>query len=141
MRWKKNAGGEDQRCGPAKSPKNKLTEFEKQAVIDTANSLEFRDLPPKQIVPILADQGIYIASESSFYRILKEQNMLRHRESSKPAERKKTVEYAATGPWQLWSWDMTYMKTDIKGQFFYLYMIIDVWSRKIIAARVHENEC
>ncbi|WP_179953440.1 hypothetical protein [Desulfobotulus mexicanus] len=67
--------------------------------------------------------------------------MLRHRESSKPAETKKPVEYAARGLWQLWSWDITYMKTDIKGQFFYLYMIIDVWSRKIIAARVHELSC
>ncbi len=140
IRWKKKDGGEDQRRGPGKSPENKLTELEKQVVIDTATSPEFRDLSPKQIVPLLADQGIYLASESSFYRILKEQNMLHHREASKPAERKKPEEYTATGPCQVWSWDITYLKTDLRGQFFYLYMVIDVWSRKIIAARVHENE-
>ena len=88
IRWKKKDGGEDQRRGPGKSPENKLTELEKQVVIDTATSPEFRDLSPKQIVPLLTDQGIYLASESSFYKILKEHNMLHHREASKPVSAK-----------------------------------------------------
>ena len=71
IRWRKQSGGQDQRKGPLKAPANKLSEQERQQILDTANSAPFRDLSPKQIVPKLADQGVYLASESTFYRVLK----------------------------------------------------------------------
>lgn len=140
IRWKKNSGGGDRRRGPAGPPANSLTPLERQRVIETANSPAYRDMSPKQIVPLLADQGIYIASDSTFYRILRQEGMMSHRQSSKPAQVKRPDGFTATGPCQVWSWDITYLNTCIRGKFFYLYMIVDIWSRKIIAARVHETE-
>lgn len=105
-----------------------------------ATSKDMRDLSPKQIVPILADQGFYIASESSFYRVFRERNMQNHREPSQPATHTRPRAYRATGPNQVWSWDITYLKTGVKGQFFYLYLFMDVWSRMIVAAKVFPEE-
>ena len=140
IRWRGRGGGEDRRNGPSAPPANKLSEKERQKVLEISNSTPFRDLSPKQIVPKLADQGVYLASESSFYRVLKEHRMLTHRQASKPAVSHPPREQVATGPCQVWSWDITYLKTSVKGLFFYLYMIVDVWSRKVIAAQVFAEE-
>ena len=140
QRWRKHGPKEDKRKGPQTPPAHALTSLEKERVINIAVSKEMRDLSPKQIVPKLADQGMYIASESSFYRILRERNMQKHRESSQPAVHHKPKEHVATGPNQVWSWDITYLKSQIKGQFYYLYMILDVWSRFIIQAKVFAAE-
>ena len=140
IRWRHQGGGQDQRKGPSAAPANKLSEKERQQVLQVSNSAPFRDLSPKQIVPKLADQGVYLASESTFYRVLKEHKMLTHRQASKPAVSHRPKEHVATGPCQVWSWDITYLKTSVKGLFFYLYMILDVWSRKIIAAQVFAEE-
>lgn len=117
-----------------------LSAKERKQILDVSNNEQFRDLSPKQIVPHLADQGVYLASESSFYRVLKEHKMLAHRQSSKPAVQRQPKEHVATGPCQVWSWDITYLKTPVRGLFFYLYMIVDVRSRKIIAAQVFAEE-
>lgn len=140
IRWKNQGGGQDLRNGPMEPPANKLSELEKQQILDVSTSEAFRNLSPKQIVPLLADQGAYIGSESTFYRVLREYNMINHRESSKPTEHGRPKELVATGPCQVWSWDITYMPSPVRGMFYYLYMVIDVWSRKIIVARVHESE-
>jgi len=140
IRWRKQSGGQDQSKGPLKASANKLSEQERQQILDTANSAPFRDLSPKQIVPKLADQGVYLASESTFYRVFKEHKMLTHRQASKPAATHHPKEHVATGPCQVWSWDITYLQTSVKGLFFYLYMIVDVWSRKVIAAQVFAEE-
>lgn len=140
MRWRRQNGGCDQRRGPVTTPPNKLTGREKQQILDVANSGAYRDMSPKQIVPKLADQGVYIASESSFYRVLKEHKMIQHRQRSKPATHHRPNEHVASGPSQVWSWDITYLRSSVRGMFFYLYMIVDVWSRKVIAATVFEQE-
>ena len=134
QRWRRQEGGDDRRFGPLTEPANKLAEEEKQLVLETANAPEYRDLSPKQIVPKLADKGVYIASEATFYRILREENQRVHRERSRPAKHQRPREKKATGPCQVWSWDITYLKSTITGRFFYLYLIMDVWSRKIMAA-------
>lgn len=103
-------------------------------------SKEFRDVPPHQIVPSLADQGEYLASESSFYRILKAEKLDTHRGKSKKGTRKKVDAHVANNSNELWSWDITYLPTTIKGQYFYLYLIMDVFSRKIVGYEVYENE-
>jgi putative transposase len=130
----------DQRFGPSTIPANKLSEIERQKVLNTANCEEYYDLPPCQIVPKLADKGEYIASESTFYRILKEEKLLTHRGKSKPASNNKPEPLVAIGPNQVYSWDITYLKSPITGMFYYLYMFIDVYSRKIVGHEVHENE-
>jgi len=109
-------------------------------MIEIATSQRFRDLSPKQIVPLLADEGIYIASESSFYRVLREAAMLHHRAASAAPVARPRPDHAATGPNMVWSWDITYLRTAVRGVFYRLYMIVDIWSRKIVGWEVHEEE-
>lgn len=92
-------------------------------------------------MPILADNGQYIASESSFYRVLKANDQLTHRGKAKPKGHcTKPKGYKATGPNQVWTWDISYCPSTVIGQFFYLYMIIDIFSRKIVGWEVYESE-
>jgi transposase InsO family protein len=140
QRWRAQSGGEDARRGPHRPPANKLAPEELQNTIETMNLPEYRNLSPNQIVPRLADQGIYLASESTMYRILQEEKQLAHRQRSRPATHSRPREYVAMGPCQVWSWDITYLRSCVRGTFFYLYMIVDVWSRKIVGWEVHESE-
>ena len=105
------------------------------------NRPEFASLPPTQIVPRLADCGKYIASESSFYRVLKAENQLHHRGRAHAPSRKKPTTHVATGPNQVYSWDITYCPTAVRGLYYYLYMIVDIYSRKIVGYEVHDREC
>lgn len=139
QRWEKN-GVEDKRKNNNKTPANKLSEFERHRILHTANSEEFRDLPPSQIVPILADRGEYVASESTFYRIFKEAGQNAHRSKSNPRKNKAPETLTATRPNQVWSWDITYLPAPIRGQHWYLYMHMDIYSRKIVGWSVHETE-
>jgi len=138
-RWHENPAG-DMRQGPLTEPANKLTALERRKVLEIATSAEFRDLSPSQIVPRLADQGKFVASESSFYRILREEKMLAHRGKARPATHTRPTELVATAPNQVWSWDITYLKMNIRGEFFYAYLIEDIFSRKITAGDVFEAE-
>jgi transposase InsO family protein len=139
QRWEKN-GVEDKRTHNKKSPSNKLSEFENARVLKVANSEEFKDLPPSQIVPILADRGEYIASESTFYRRLREAGQNAHRSRCNPRKNKTPKPLTAAGPNQVWSWDITYLPAPRRGQHWYLYMFIDIYSRKIVGWSVHETE-
>lgn len=129
-RWK--ADIEDKRLGPKTSPKNKLKSGEKDKIISIATSEEYQNDSPWIIVAKLVDRGIYIASESSFYKVLKERKLLAHRGKSKKATKKRPKALVATGPNQIWTWDITYLKSMIRGQFFYLYLFMDIFSRKIV---------
>ena len=118
-----------------------LTTEEKQAIIDTCNQPEYQSLPPSQIVPRLADQGIYIASESSFYRVLNQYGQNNRRGRAQPPRKPAApTPWVAQQPNQVWSWDITYLPITVKGQFLRLYMIIDIYSRAIVGWEVHENE-
>jgi transposase InsO family protein len=140
QRWRKQGGGDDRRHGPHSEPPNKLSAAERQDVLEVVSLPQYRDLSPNQIVPRLADEGSYIASEATMYRILHEEALLSHREPSRPAVVWRTQEHIATGPNQVWSWDITYLRSTVRGSFFYLYLILDVWSRKIMGARVYGEE-
>jgi transposase InsO family protein len=139
-RWRAGAV-DDERTGPRTVPRNKLSAPERERVVRVATSPEFRDLSPKQIVPRLADQGQYIASESTFYRVLRQHKLLAHRGRVAAACPRPRPAHRATGPCQVWSWDITYLRTQIRGQFFSLYLMLDVWSRKIVGFRVEDQEC
>jgi len=140
QRWRKKDGGEDRRKGPLSLPKNALSEQEKQQVLQVANRPENRELSPKQIVPKLAEKGKYIASEPSFYRILREADQLAHRQRSSPPQKRTKPRLVAHGPNEVWTWDITYLRTSVKGLFFYLYLVMDMWSRKIVGWTVEECE-
>jgi putative transposase len=139
QRWRLQGGGEDERQGPRREPANKLSEAERQEVLAVATSAEFRDQSPKQIVPTLADRCIYLAAEATFYRILREAKMMAHREPSRPPS-PKPRELVATGPNQVYTWDITYLRSPVRGEFFYLSMFVDLFSRKIVGWRVDEEE-
>jgi len=139
QRWRDQGGGEDRRQGPQSEPANKLSSKERCKILERVNSAPFRDLPPKQIVPRLADAGEYLASESTMYRLLREEGQLGHRAASRPPV-PRPQEHVATRPCQVWSWDITYLKGPVRGSFYYLYMIVDVWSRKIVGWEVHSEE-
>lgn len=121
-------------------PANKLTPEEKQEILEVVHSEKYSELPPSQIVPRLADEGRYIASESSFYRVLREANEMIHRGLSKPPVKRPISTHVATGPNQVWMWDITYLNGPIKGLHYYLYLITDLFSRKIVGWEVWEKE-
>lgn len=123
------------------TPPNKLSPAEEDLIVATVNSAEFADKSPHQIVPILADRGVYLASESTFYRVLRARELLTHRHATKPATKvEKPKELVAEQPNQIWSWDITYLATTILGQFFYLYLFIDIFSRKIVGWQIFTEE-
>lgn len=142
QRWlHPNAPSADKRPSAARpAPKHKLTDAEEAQIIATVNQTEFASKPPGQIVPILADQGIYLASESSFYRVMRRHGQQNHRgKMRKPANNPK-ASHCATGCNQVWTWDITYLPGPIKGMHYYLYLILDIFSRDIVGWEVWEEE-
>ena len=138
--WRVN-GLVDQRQVVRKAPVNKLSNDELERVLAVCNSDEFCNKSPKQIVPALADRGHFLASESSFYRILRRAQQLHHRgRSAQPVKRERPKPYVTTRSNQIWSWDITYLASNIRGKFYYLYLLMDIYSRKIVGWEVYENE-
>ena len=143
QRWRKEGGiKEDGRFLAAQKriPANRITAKERQTILDLSNSPEFASRPPSQIVPALADKGEYIASESTFYRVLKAEKQLAHRGKAKAPTHSRPKPLEATAPNQVWSWDITYLSTTVSGIFFYLYMMMDVFSRKIVGWEVYTEQ-
>ena len=140
-RWRRRPTEADGRRGPRRRPGNALTSAEAAQVLTIMTSARYGHLSPKQLVPRLADEGVYLASESTMYR-------LRHRmqlETRRPPLRRTEVTrgatvHRATGPNQVWSWEITYLPTLIHGRFLRLYLVVDVWSRHIVGTAVHEDE-
>jgi len=139
-RWRADPDAQDGRAGPLSVPVHTLTEEERKWIIDIATSPPYRDQSVRQLVPNLADLGLYIASESSFYRVLREADLLAHRGHARPATHSKPKTHVATGPGQVWSWDITYLRASVRGTFYYLYLVMDIWSRKIVGWEVHDEE-
>lgn len=131
---------EDARRGPHTAPANALSPEERATILQVVTSAPYRDCSPHQIVPRLADTGVYLASESTVYRVLRAEALLAHRgRAAAPQPRGKPV-HVATGPDQVWSWDITYLKSPVRGAFWYLYLILDIWSRRIMGWAVHREQ-
>jgi putative transposase len=144
QRWHAGSGlvvgdGRPQAVRPV--PAHALSRAEREQVLRVANEPRFADLPPARIVPMLADEGVYIASESSFCRVLREQGQAARRGRAKPprATRPPTT-HVATAPGQVWCWDMSYLPARVVGRWFYLYLILDLYSRKIVGWEVHDSD-
>ena len=141
QRWQRDPVCGDQRPDRVQEPKNRLSELERKRLLSVVNSDEFGSLPPSQIVPRLADRGQYIASESTIYRVLKAEDQLAHRGAARPLQKRhKPRALLATAPNQLFSWDITYLPTLIMGRYFYLYLFMDIFSRKIVGWQVYDVE-
>jgi putative transposase len=145
QRWQVDAANQrpqgDLRTGRVQTPANQFTQLERDKVLSVVNSEEFAHLAPSQIVPRLADKGIYIGSESSIYRILRCHHQVGHRINVQPAKaRMKTRACMANAPKQLFSWDITYLPRPVKGSYFYLYLFMDIFSRKIVGWQVYDEE-
>jgi len=147
QRWRRDGAlGGDGRTrehraeGVPRTPANRLSPHEQHAVLAAANAPRFASLSPHQIVPALADEGCYLASESTCYRVLRDAGQLAHRDRAKAPARVRPQPLEATGPNQVWSWDITYLASPVQGMFFYLYLIMDVYSRKIVGWEVYPQE-
>jgi transposase InsO family protein len=145
QRWRRQFAGDgdglDRRKGSPRQVSHRLSDEERQRILLTCNQPEFAALPPGQIVPILADRGLYIGSERSFYRVLHAHGQAHRRGRARPPQGPRPVpRLQARGPNQLWSWDITYLPTSVRGVWLYLYLVIDVWSRKVVAWEVAERE-
>ena len=125
---------------PRMRPSQALRPEERELILLTCQLPRFADMPPSQIVPALADQGVYLGSESSYYRILHAARQQHERGRARHRSNPTVTSHKATGPNQLWSWDVTYLPSPVRGLYYYLYMIMDVWSRKIVGWEVHESE-
>lgn len=121
---------------------HRLREEERQRILLTCNQSEFAALPPGHIVPILADRGLYIGPERSFYRVLHDHGQAHRRGCARrpPQQPRPEPRLEARGPNEVWSWDITYLPTSVRGFWLYLYLVVDVWSRKVVAWDVAERE-
>jgi transposase InsO family protein len=121
-------------------PANALSEAERQKLVALSCAPEFASLPPSQIVPILADRGEYYASESTFYRVLKAHDLQHHRGRSAAPSTSEPKRHLATGPNEVWVWDITWLPGPVLGTFYYLYLMLDLFSRKVVGWEVYEEE-
>lgn len=142
-RWRlaSTVSGDGRKAAAAsREPANKLAQAEREEILVVVNQPRFANLSPKQVVAILADEGRYIASESSFYRVMRAAKQINHRGPTMAPSRRRPEPLTATGPNQLWSWDITYLASAVKGQFFFLYLFLDLFSRKIVGWEVYETQ-
>ncbi len=144
QRWKAKEGltagdGRPQAVRP--TPSHALSPQERAALLTVANEPRFAAVPPARIVPMLADEGLYLGSESSMARVLKAhgQNTRRGRAKAPKPTRPPTT-HIATAPGQVWCWDMTYLPANVMGRWYHLYLILDLYSRKIVGAEVHDSD-
>jgi putative transposase len=144
QRWKADDGlaaGDRRPTAHRPPPAHALSAEERARVLAIANEPRFADMPPSRIVPRLADEGVYLASESTFSRILREKGQTAHRGRAKaPTTKKPPTTHIAAAPREVWCWDTTYLPAMVQGLWFYLYLILDLYSRKIVGWEVHAED-
>lgn len=144
QRWKAQGGlvsgdGRPQAARPV--PAHALSPAERAELLRVANEPRFAAVPPARIVPLLADEGVYLASESSFARVLRAHGQSAHRGRARaPRPVRPPTTHIATAPRQVWCWDMTYLPATVMGRWFHLYLILDLYSRKIVGWEVHDRD-
>lgn len=142
QRWQRAPLAGDARVGPKSKPSHALNGEERRRIVELVNRPAYRNLSPEQAIAKLADDGVYVCSERSLRRILVEEKLATYRQRSKPASSvAKPREYVAREPLRVLSWDITYLRSStVRGEFFYLYLFLDIWSRRIVAAQVHDRQ-
>lgn len=137
-RWRLDPDGDDDRRGPNRRPGNALSPLEEARVV--ALMEKHHGTSPKQLVAKLADEGVYVASESTMYRLSRRKTGRRTRANVRAQVSRAKMVHEAFAPNQVWSWDITWLPTVVRGRFFFLYLVVDVWSRRIVGWDVHERE-
>lgn len=144
QRWQATdglAGGDRRPQAVRPPPCHALNEVERAQLLAVANEPRFAAVPPARIVPMLADEGVYLASESTFSRVLRDHGQTAHRGRAKaPKPRRPPTTHIATAVRQVWCWDMTYLPAQVLGRWFHLYLILDLYSRKIVGWEVHDSD-
>ena len=143
-RWRADGGltrGDQRPDAVRPTPAHALTAEERARIVEVANQPRFADTPSARIVPTLADEGVYIGSESSFHRVLREHGQMNRRGRAHPPRTlRPPTTHIATQPGEVWCWDMTFLPARVQGQWFYLYMILDIYSRMIVGFEVHASD-
>ena len=144
QRWRTPGGpiaGDRRPVAARPTPSHALSDEERARILAVANEPRFADQPPARIVPVLADEGVYLASESSFQRVLRAHGQSRHRGRGRaPQPARAPTTHVASAPGQVWCWDMTYLPAEVQGHWFYLYLILDLYSRKIVGWEIHDRD-
>jgi transposase InsO family protein len=144
QRWKAGVGlvaGDGRPSAERPVPSHALSDEERAEVLRVANEPRFADKPAARIVPMLADEGTYVASESTFRRVLHQHGQMMHRGRAKaPRAGRPPSTHIATAPGQVWCWDTSYLPSDLIGRWFYLYLILDLYSRKIVGWEIHDAD-
>ena len=144
QRWSSNQGvahGDRRPDAIRPVPTHALTAEERARIVAVANQARFAETPPARIVPALADEGIYIASESSFHRVLRAHGQMHRRGRARSPRRSRPPStHIATRPGEVWCWDVTFLPAQMQGRWFYLYLILDLYSRKIVGFEVHATD-
>ncbi len=145
QRWLKDAAAgtvneDGRKNAKRKKPAGALSDEERQRVLEAVNSPGYAGKPPAQIVADLADKGEWLASESTIYRILREKGQQHHRGRAKDPVRRPPASHSAAAPNRIWTWDITLLKSPVRGMYYYLYMIVDIYSRRIVGWEVYEEE-
>jgi putative transposase len=126
--------------GPRRSSHRALTPEERQRVLDLLHSERFRDKAPTEIYATLCDEGVYIASIRTMYRLLAQYGEVRERRNQLRHPQHVRPELVATGPNQVWSWDITKLLGPVKWTYYYLYVVIDIYSRLVVGWMVASRE-
>jgi putative transposase len=144
QRWKAGDGlshGDHRVDAVRPGPSHALSDAERARIIEVANEPRFADTPPARMVPMLADEGIYLASVSSFHRVLRAHGQMHRRGRAQPPRKSGPPRtHLATCPGQVWCWDVTFLPSRVQGRWFYLYLILDLYSRKIVGFEVHDTD-
>ena len=137
MQWASSTG--DRRPQAVRPlPSHALSSAERAELVRVANEPRFEAVPPARIVPMLADDGVYLASESTFSRVLRDEGQAVHRgRAKKPRAVRPPTTHVATAPRQVWCWDMIYLPAAVIGVWLHLYLILDLYSRKIVGWELH----
>lgn len=140
-RWRRWPERDDQRRGPTQRPGNALTLAEQTQILAVMASQRYVGVSPKQLVPQLADEGLYLCSESTMYRLQRRHGLrAKKRTIARSHVTRSSLVHRATGPNQVWSWDITWLPTVVRGRYFYLYLVMDVWSRRIVGWTIEDAE-
>lgn len=134
----KNRDGQKKRA-PIRPPLA-LSPQEEQRVLDTLHTERFCDKAPRQVYAALLDEGTYLCSVRTMYRILEKHNEVRERRNQLCHPVYQKPELLATEPKQVWSWDITKLKGPAKWTYFYLYVILDIFSRYVVGWMVAHRE-
>lgn len=125
---------------PRRRPVNRLPESKRSEILDVLHQEEFVDLSPWEVVPRLLDQGRYLGSIRTFYRVLSEHGEVKERRLQARLGKHAAPILEATRPNQVWSWDISRLKGPFQGKWYYLYLMLDLFSRYVVGWMVAEHE-